>query len=426
MFASFFQLMPPAKSSQEGIPQLNHLDDDDQPLHESSVWRWAAANIVAGLLHLPLVHSCLTRPRDGGGSDDVEPFLLELEGDHEAFCDGYDLGEKLGEGSFGKVYVCTARKTQTADMPLCVKVVTTKGKKAEREAKLPCNKKLKLLRYIDSLEHPNIVRYRQFIQTSDTLYIIMSRCMGPDLVDHIEAAGDKLLPLHEVSDLSRQMFLALAVVHKNGLMHRDIKPDNFRFKDPAATTLQLLDFGAAKPVGDGPEIHTVTGTLLYAAPEVFDGLYTFSCDLWSAGVVMFLLFAGHLPFETSDVTMLRSLHRDPVLMGDCLFRGERWSKAPRSARELVRGLLTTDPTKRLSAQEALEHSWLRMGYPDGTASTEDTLPRSESVASNLRRCGSSRIALADIRRSYFAWDLAGYDDDSELEDGSPQHIKVEA
>jgi len=344
--------------------------------------------------------------------------LLDLEGSLETFEDHFRLGDKIGEGTFGKVYACSPIGEDVSEgETCCVKVVATEGRHAAREAKLPDAEKLQLLWLFDALQHPNIIRYRRFIQSADNLYIVMSRCMGPDLVDHIEAAGGAL-PLAAVQDLGRQILSAIAVVHSHGIMHRDIKPENFRFKDPSATVVQLLDFGAAKPSDTMPKAHTVTGTLCYAAPEVFDGVYCKSCDLWSAGVVLFVLVSGQLPFQSSDVTMLRSMHRDPVLTGDCLFRGERWHKATRDAKSLVRGLLTVEPCARLTAAGAQEQRWLCNHEDDGNEGdglqhgghAERPGDVDESVSS-LRRVGSSKIALADLKRSYFVWDLNDLNDD---------------
>jgi len=377
--------------------------------------RWIATCLFEGLDKLMLLpHLCCGRLRG-------KPSLLEAE--EASFEERFELHEKIGEGTFGKVFACSLRDTTEEECrdALCVKVVATKGRHAAREARLPSDEKLELLRLFDSLCHPNIIRYRLFLQTDETLYIVMSRCLGPDLVDHMEANGGDL-QLSSVRDLARQMLLALAAVHHHGIMHRDVKPENFRFKDPSATILQLLDFGAAKPSDERPKAHTVTGTLLYAAPEVLSGEYSRSCDLWSCGVVLFLLVSGQLPFQTSDVTILRSMHRDPVLTGDSLFRGKRWHKASDDTRSLVRGLLTVDAPSRLSATAACDHRWF------SSESTETHEMHSglqadggSDAVSSLRRCGSSRIALTDLKRSYFVWNLAECNGD----DDSPTHQPAE-
>lgn len=394
-------------------PETSLLEEDPgRPT--DSILRWLAGRLLRGLGRLGVLpRSC--RGMLSEGSD--LGLLLDLEGTSETFEDYFRFGDRIGEGTFGKVYACAPiGEAVSEDDACCVKVVATQGRHAGREAKLPDEEKLRFLALFDSLQHPNIIHYKRFIQSADSLYIVMSRCMGPDLVDHIETAGGAL-SLAAVQDLGRQILSAIALVHSHGMMHRDIKPENFRFRDPSASILQLLDFGAAKPSDTTPKAHTVTGTLCYAAPEVFDGVYCKSCDLWSAGVVLFVLVSGQLPFQSSDVTMLRSMHRDPVLTGDCLFRGERWHQAHRDAKNLVRGLLTVEPCARLTAAGAQEQRWLCSAEGDcGEVSGQQEEDHAklagdvdESVSS-LRRVGSSKIALADLKRSYFVWDLNDLND----------------
>jgi len=160
-----------------------------------------------------------------------------------------------------------------------------------------------------------------------------------------------------------------------------------------------LDFGFATPTTSAARLRTVVGTLIYAAPEVFDGFYCPKCDLWSVGVVLYQFFCGSPPFETSDVTILRSLHRDPVLTGDSLFRGSHWRDAPRMAQSLIRGLLTVDPALRLSAHEASSHQW----FTSEANHEEARMSRCNSLRRN-----SSFVAISALKRqrSYFMWDLA--------------------
>lgn len=336
------------------------------------------------------------------------PLLLELDTDASGFEAMYELGSKIGEGTFGKVFTCRPscgmHPNISTQYELCVKVVATKGRHPARVANLPDADKLELIKLFNQMQHPNIVQHHRFVQTREALYVVMSQCQGPDLVDHMEALGEQL-SMGSVCDISRQILRALEVVHCLGMMHRDIKPENFRFRDPAATMLQLLDFGAATLTDDTARSHSVTGTLLYAAPEVFDGFYGRSCDLWSAGVVMFFLISGQLPFVTSDVTMLRSMHRDPVLTGDCLFRGERWRKAPSGAKHLVRGLLTVDAESRLTATAALEHRWLATAASNGQSEEDWEAAGSAKELPSLFR-NNSNIDLTDLKRSYFVWNLA--------------------
>lgn len=359
-------------------------------------------------------------PRSDRQSD---TFFVELDGGAAALAELYATGKEIGHGSFGKVYECHSSAEHAQhdfdESRLCVKVVPTKGHHAARVVNISDSEKFELIQMFETLRHPNIVHHHRIFQTSDMLYIVMDRCTGPELLDHAAACGG-LLPLDGVRDVALQILSALATIHGLGVMHRDVKPENFRFRDAHATTLQLLDFGAAKPSSDTPCTHSVTGTLLFAAPEVFDTVYWYACDMWSAGIILFLLISGQLPFETSDVGMLRSMHHDPVLTGDSLLRGERWNTVPSAARQFVREVLTVDPAGRLSAARALEHPWFSVEARDRIGSC-DSGCSTPSLLSTMNRS----LSLTDIRRTYFVWNLAECNSDDENCDGEEAPQKIE-
>eukprot|EP00425_Heterocapsa_triquetra_P043204 CAMPEP_0195068622 /NCGR_PEP_ID=MMETSP0448-20130528/13258_1 /TAXON_ID=66468 /ORGANISM="Heterocapsa triquestra, Strain CCMP 448" /LENGTH=463 /DNA_ID=CAMNT_0040100161 /DNA_START=114 /DNA_END=1505 /DNA_ORIENTATION=- len=360
--------------------------------------------------------------------------LLELPSEAGTFEERYEMSEKLGEGSFGKVYACARRRyawqawqgsTDRGDQPLAVKVVPTHGRHCSRESKLGGDERAELVRLFMSLDHQNIVQHRQFVETPDMLYIVMDRCEGPDLLSHVEASGG-YVSSDAARSLASQMLGALAAVHAIGMMHRDVKPENFRFKDVSATCLQLLDFGSAKPAPLEPAVHSVTGTLLFAAPEVFDAFYNRVCDVWSAGIVLFLLISGHFPFETSDVNILRCMHKDPVLTGDSLLRGPRWQAASLSLRSFMRELLVVDPAARLCAREALTHRWLVGGEHADNPQDCQSAEEDECEGKGLLRIISRCTSLNDMKRSYFVWNLAECGGEDELPgDVAPLHGAVE-
>lgn len=324
---------------------------------------------------------------------------MPLQGGAAEFEAMYRIGEEIGKGSFGRVYACCelGRPLKEKESALCVKVVPTSGRRRQESVGRT------LLSVLQSLDHPNVIRMHHIMHSRDTVYILMDKCDGPELLDYDAGeVGNGMMDLETVQRLASQMLSALALVHSLRTMHRDVKPENFRFQDHKATTLKLLDFGSAKMSSGKRESHSVTGTLLYAAPEVFEGFYWYACDVWSVGVVLFLLISGQLPFESSDVNVLTSMHRDPILTGSCLLRGERWNQVPSDARALVRGLLSVDPAKRISASAALQHTWLTKEYGS-------SMSRAGS-ATSLRLC-HSKSSLVDLKRTCFNWNLAGCGDE---------------
>jgi len=386
-------------------------------LHET--WQPMESHVTGQITGFEMLHDLVLLPLkcDPEGLQHPVPQLKVQSCDNE-FETEFSIGEKIGQGHFGRVFQCSCHGESTLNQrTLCVKVVSSHGN--DHEA---CAVDLQQLL---NLEHPNLVRCHRVIQTGSALYTIMDRCCGPDLANYLTSNGGRL-PMETVRPLLQQMISGVAALHDLGIMHRDVKPENLCFTDAMAETLQLLDFGLAKHCrsddrgssnhGDAtaaPSQHTIVGTLLYVAPEVFDGFYGGRCDMWSVGVVAYELCAGQQPFNTSDVHILRSLHRDPVLTGSSLFRGAVWDAAPLAAQSLVRGLLSVDQYERLSPAAALEHSWFA---GTGEAAAEQATAPSRTVSGLGRRPAPSVEQLK--RTTAFAWNLADYSE-SDSEDDEP-------
>jgi len=341
--------------------------------------------------------------RGSSSSSNSRPWV-DLDGDDSAFTELYSIGAKIGEGAFGKVFVCKDRCTLPDSSQLCVKVLPLHGRHQPRSAvKCSIEERNYLYSNLMAWRHPNIVRYYNFVLTKASLHVVMERCMGPNLSEFLTMNDDNL-EVMSVRSAAQQMLSALATVHSAEIMHRDIKTENFQFFDTAATRLQLLDFGFAKHSPRLPQEHSITGSLIYAAPEVLTGVYEHSCDLWGVGVVLFQIFAGYCPFDTSDVNILRSLHKDPVLTGDSLFRGIVWKRMTKAGKELIRGLLTVDATERLSAEVALEHRWFK---------------DSPSACEEEAKLGSFK-SLTALRRNQLDLNLANLVDNCIDSDSEPE------
>lgn len=312
---------------------------------------------------------------------------MELVGSgSDTFRDLFNIEDEIGRGNFGKVYACTEVGKLLGNGDLCVKVLLTNNSRKTDERDVMIK--------LHDLDHPNIVRCHRFISTNEAHHIVMDRCRGPNLADHLEEYGT-FLSVNRVRLLGRQILGALAAMHSMGIMHRDVKIENLRFSDTKCQTLKLLDFGFAKLGTSEAARHTVTGTLLYTAPEVFDGVYGSACDVWSAGVLLYILFAGHAPFDSSDILIMRSMHRDPVLTGDSMFRGERWRQVSGCGHDLIRSLLTVDAAARCTAETALRHNWFAERNHITLEGRPSKMPLRDQSVSSLVRV-KRRCSLRDL------------------------------
>jgi calcium-dependent protein kinase len=161
------------------------------------------------------------------------------------------------------------------------------------------------------------------------------------------------LPEAEAADATKQMLLAVTYVHCHGIVHRDLKLENFLYASQGSTHLKLIDFGFSKFHDTKHRMHTSCGTLAYVAPEVLNRSYTSQCDLWSMGVIVFILLSGHMPFYGKEDAQIRDITK-----GQFVMKAEHWSGVSSHAKAFVKGLLEVNPDKRLTAKAALQQPWI--------------------------------------------------------------------
>lgn len=154
----------------------------------------------------------------------------------------------------------------------------------------------------------------------------------------------------------KQAFYALLYLHKNRICHRDIKPENFLlYKADDDSHIKLIDFGLAKRVNPNEIMNKPNGTPYYIAPEVLKGSYTTQCDIWSMGVIMFIMMCGKPPFggKTNKEII------NNVLNGTYNMKSEVWANVSDEAKDLINKLLQRSADLRLTAEEASNHPWIK-------------------------------------------------------------------
>lgn len=203
------------------------------------------------------------------------------------------------------------------------------------------------LAILQSVDHPNIVKFDQCFIDFRYVHIVMEHCKGGELFDRIVAA-QKFTERH-AADVMSQMLSAVKHLHGHGIVHRDLKPENFLMDDTSENSeVKLIDFGLSKRFSQEEEVgrmKTVVGTPYYVAPEVLKGAYDKSCDVWSLGVILFVFLCGYPPFEgDNNKEIFRNVLKQPLT-----FDPADWNTISDSAKDLVSKMLEKDPTKRISA-----------------------------------------------------------------------------
>lgn len=280
-----------------------------------------------------------------------ENFIHEQSGSFDEY---YELDpEKLGVGSYGSVYKCTSKATKSVR---AVKQLLRTHKRymdwIRAEAKI-----------MKMMDHPNIIRLFETFEDSKHVYLVMELCAGGGLVERVQKEGGFLSEM-KVAILMRQMLRTVSYMHKKGICHRDLKPENFLLltKDPIErNVLKIIDFGVSCVFENGTQIRDKAGTPYYTSPQVLEGRYTEACDIWSCGVIMYILLCGVPPFPGNNEAEVWANTRH----GNFAFQADAWSKVSEDAKNLIRGLMKYKEMQRFTAYEALNHVAIQRYAPRG-------------------------------------------------------------
>uniref|UniRef100_A0A0D9W770 Protein kinase domain-containing protein n=1 Tax=Leersia perrieri TaxID=77586 RepID=A0A0D9W770_9ORYZ len=281
----------------------------------------------------------------------------------------FEIGEEIGRGRFGVVHRCASRATGDV---YAVKSVDRSRLSDDLDRSLAALEPK--LAQIAAAGNPSVVQVHAVYEDESWTHMVMDLCTGPDLLDWLRLRCGQPVPEPDAAAVIAQIAEALAVCHRRGVAHRDVKPDNVLIDasdgdgEAAPPRVRLADFGSAAWVGDGLSAEGLVGTPHYVAPEVVaGGEYGEKADVWSAGVVMYvLLTGGTLPFggETaSDVFAA-------VLRGSLRFPPRLFSGVSPAAKDLMRRMMSRDVYRRLSAEQVLRHPWIMSG--GGTRDVQPT------------------------------------------------------
>ena len=261
--------------------------------------------------------------------------------------DEYNILGPLGEGGYGEVYLVSHKKMK---LKRAMKVIPVNSKNEEEKT----DEEIELLK---NLDHPNIVKLFEYFCDSEKYYLITEYCKGGDLFDLIKAK--KVFSESSAAYIMYQIFRALIYCHyTHHLIHRDIKPENIVVyrQNSAGEDLydvKLIDFGISKIFNKSEKTNDnkVKGSLNYIAPEVIKHSYDEKCDIWSCGVILYILVIGKYPFNGKD--------KDDILNriehGSYSFPNEFTKEASPEIQSLIHQCLNVNPSERISAKEALNH-----------------------------------------------------------------------
>ena len=268
----------------------------------------------------------------------------------------YKILDKLGSGSFGKVFLAQNKYTKE-------KVAMKEIKKANKD--LLSDGEIKdEIDILKSLDHPDIVRIIESFNTKDSYVLVTEYCEGGELYDQVR----NQLSETQIAVIFKQLLSGLAYLHSHNIVHRDLKLENILIQEieKSKTTgedlfnIKIIDFGTARIFDNKKKPQSIVGSSYYIAPEVLNQKYGKECDLWSVGVILYMFIVGHAPFDGCDDEEITGNIQKGIYKKD----DKRWKKASKEVKDLIQKLLIYNPQKRLTALQALRHPWFKITDSD--------------------------------------------------------------
>ncbi|XP_008802050.2 calcium-dependent protein kinase 1-like [Phoenix dactylifera] len=266
----------------------------------------------------------------------------------------YTFGSEIGRGQFGVTYLVTHK--ETGKLFACKSIAT--WRLLHRDDIEDVRREVQIMHHLTG--HRNIVELEEAYEDRNSVNLVMELCEGGELFDRIIAKGH--YSERAAAALCREIVTVVHVCHSMGVMHRDLKPENFLFLNTREDSpLKATDFGLSIFFKPGEVFKDIVGSAYYIAPEVLRRNYGPEADIWSAGVILYILLSGVPPFWAEDEKGIF----DAVLHGHVDFESDPWPSISSGAKELVKNMLRQDPKERLTAAQILNHPWIR---EDGEAS----------------------------------------------------------
>ncbi|CAL5357997.1 hypothetical protein CsSME_00047716 [Camellia sinensis var. sinensis] len=280
----------------------------------------------------------------------------------------YNLGRELGRGEFGITYLAT--DVETGEKFACKSISKKKLRTAVDIEDV--RREVEIMKHLP--KHPNIVSLKDSFEDDHAVHIVMELCEGGELFDRIVARGH--YTERAAAAVMRTIVEVVQACHMHGVIHRDLKPENFLFANKKeAAPLKTIDFGLSIFFKPGDRFTEIVGSPYYMAPEVLKRNYGPEIDVWSAGVILYILLCGVPPFwAETEQGVAQAIIRSAID-----FKRDPWPKVSDNAKDLVKRMLDPDPKKRLTAQEVLEHTWLH------NAKKAPNVPLGETVKARLKQ-----------------------------------------
>nr|AAF21062.1 calcium-dependent protein kinase [Dunaliella tertiolecta] len=293
-------------------------------------------------------------------------WILPTYGNTDCWKD-YEPGTLLGKGTFGTTYLATEKKTGQK----CAVKVISKRKLTTPDEVDDVKKEVQIMHHLAG--HPNVVGLKGVYEDKSNVCLAMEVATGGELFDSIVKRGH--YSERDAAELIRTIVSVVAHCHNMGVIHRDLKPENFLLSDKSPRAqLKATDFGLSSFFQEGQVFTDIVGSAYYVAPEVLRRSYGKEADIWSCGIILYILLCGFPPFHGDSEKKIF----EAIISKSVDFNTQPWPRISAPAKDCVKRMLQRDPKKRATANEIMQHDWMR---ENGVASDE---PLEMEVVSRIK------------------------------------------
>lgn len=318
-----------------------------------------------------------------------------VQSNEKNFQEVYLLGKTLSTGNYGEIRRVIHRSTREER---AVKIF--RKDISSPQALIRLKQEIEILKKIN---HPNIIKVFEFFEEEKRLFVIIEHCKGGELFEEI--LKRKHFSEENTWKIMKQLISAVSYMHSTGIIHRDLKPENILLEEKGEVlNIKLVDFAAAVFYSGRNLLNSVLGTAYYIAPEVLAGEYDEKCDMWSCGVILYILLSGYPPFDGNSNQEITK----KVKEGNFSFNENVWQGVSSSAKDLINKLLCPKDS-RLSADQVLQHEWIN-SFVQSPKASEETV---KSALNNLRNFHNTN-KLRDAVHTFIATQCLSAQDTKEL------------
>jgi len=273
-----------------------------------------------------------------------ETFVQKADG---KLLDSYDVLKQLGKGGYGKVYEIRSKKT--GEIRACKHLSKLNIKNLEK-----FKREIEILKKMD---HPNIIKLYEVFESERSLYLVMEECKGGEVFDKIveRIQAKQMYSEKDAANIIQQVMSCIQYCHNHNICHRDLKPENLLYLNPGSerdNRIKVIDFGLSQ---SADKLKTKVGTAYYVSPEILKGNYTQLCDIWSAGVILYILLTGDPPFNGASDQIIYN----KIMKFDFSFPENKWKHISKEAKDLLQNHMLVPEHKRATAKKVLEHTWFK-------------------------------------------------------------------